>query len=392
MKSFFVDLHIHLGATATGKPVKITASKSLTLENVLNEAADLKGLDMIGIIDCHVPEVLKQIRDLVRSGDIVENEEGGLLFKDKILFIIGSEIEVYDRNSKGPIHVLTFFPLLDDMEKFSKWFSERVTNIHLSSQRIYEDGITLQNKVKQLGGLFIPAHVFTPFKSLYGKGVEKSLTEVFNRDLIDAIELGLSSDTTMVKNVHELKRYTFLTNSDAHSLANIAREYQKIKMQQPTFLELKKALKCEQGREVEANYGLDPRLGKYYQTTCEKCLNYVSDNNDKCLNCGHSRLVKGVATRIEELSSSSQLTPLNQRKRPPYIHQVPLQFIPGLGPKTIKKLRNYFKTEMNIIHSTTEAQLESVIPPKIADYIIKARNGKVSFTRGGGGKYGKVNK
>ena len=82
--------------------------------------------------------------------------------------------------------------------------SGHVKNITLSSQRIYCDGRTLQKTVKSLGGLFIPAHVFTPFKSLYGKGVRSSLTEVFDPELIDAIELGLSSDTEMVKDIEEL--------------------------------------------------------------------------------------------------------------------------------------------------------------------------------------------
>lgn len=72
--------------------------------------------------------------------------------------------------------------------------------------------------MKAFEGLFIPAHVFTPFKSLYGKGVKTSLLEVFNPDLIDGVELGLSSDTSMADTIHELQPYTFLTNSDAHSL------------------------------------------------------------------------------------------------------------------------------------------------------------------------------
>ena len=42
-------------------------------------------------------------------------------------------------------------------------------------------------------------------------------------------------------------------------------------MQEPTFSELEKALRNENGRGILANYGLDPLLGKYHQTVCEKC-------------------------------------------------------------------------------------------------------------------------
>src|SRR5690625_5784853 len=91
-------------------------------------------------------------------------------------------------------------------------------NLTLRSKRYYRTVKDFQYKVKELGGIFIPAHVFTPFKSLYGKGVKKSLKEVLDPDLIDGIELGLSSDTMMADQILELHDYCFLSNSDAHSL------------------------------------------------------------------------------------------------------------------------------------------------------------------------------
>ena len=55
-----------------------------------------------------------------------------------------------------------------------------------------------------------------------GRGVKTSLTEVFIPEYIDAIELGLSSDTNMADGIAELHSYSFLSNSDAHSLGKIA--------------------------------------------------------------------------------------------------------------------------------------------------------------------------
>src|SRR5690625_2432888 len=133
-------------------------------------------------------------------------------------------------------------------------------NITLSSQRYYGTAKDLQYKVKELDGLFIPAHVFTPFKSLYGKGVKKSLQEVLDPDLVDGIELGLSSDTYMADQIKELHDYTFLTNSDSHSLAKIGREYQQITMLEPSFEEFYYALHKVKGRRIKANYGMDPKL------------------------------------------------------------------------------------------------------------------------------------
>jgi uncharacterized protein (TIGR00375 family) len=381
----YADLHIHIGRTNKGRPVKITGSKSLTLRNILQHASNRKGLHLIGIIDCHSPEVLLEIAELVEHGIVTELPEGGLRFKQTTL-LLGSEIEVYDEFCQGAIHVLTYFPTLEKMQAFSDWLRQHVKNIHLSTQRIYVEGKELQKKVVELDGLFVPAHVFTPFKSLYGKGVKESLTEVFDPKLIDAIELGLSSDTTMVSNILEIQQYPFLTNSDAHSLGKIAREYQKLRVKEPTFEEFKKVLHQQDGREIIANYGLNPMLGKYYQTVCANCLTRVDHGQSTCPHCHNERFIKGVSTRIKELSTHDA----SFVSRPPYIHQVPLDFIPGLGAKTLDRLLNAFGTEMNVLHDVTEAQLVTVVPQKVARLIHEARQGKLSIATGGGGKYGKI--
>src|SRR5690606_21546332 len=231
MNNYYVDLHIHIGRTNSGKPVKITGAKTLTIENILQESTEIKGMDMIGVIDCHVPEVIGELERLIHIGEVYPYEEGGLRFKN-VTLILGSELEIYDDNCKGPIHVLAFMPTIEKMKIFSTWLSKRMKNITLSSQRIYVSGRELQEKVRELNGIFIPAHVFTPYKSMYGRGVKQSLTEVFYKTLIDAIELGLSSNTDMADQIKELHSFTFVSNSDAHSLPKIAREYQIIKMQE----------------------------------------------------------------------------------------------------------------------------------------------------------------
>lgn len=387
-QTIYADLHIHIGRTKSGKSVKITGSKNLTLNNILDTASKRKGLDLIGIIDCHSPEVIEEIDELIEQNKMYELQGGGLRYESTTL-IPGSEIEIYDENCHGPIHVLAFFPTLETMKKFSIWMSKQLKNIHLSSQRIYCDGRTLQREVYNLGGIFIPAHVFTPFKSLYGKGVKKSLTEVFDPHLIDGIELGLSSDTYMVNGISELSRYTFVTNSDAHSLGKLAREYQKMQLAEANFNELKMALHEQEDRRVLANYGLNPLLGKYHESVCANCGEQVDDDDlTICPYCGKSQLIKGVAKRIQELSDVVEPT----RNRPPYIHQIPLDFIPGIGPKTIEKMLDAFGTEMNILHYVTVEELEQVLPKKLAETLHLARSGKLAITVGGGGVYGKIDK
>ena len=76
--------------------------------------------------------------------------------------------------------------------------------------------------------------------------------------------------------------------------------------------------------------------------------------------------------------------------RPPYVYQIPLTFMPGLGGKTIDKLLNNFETEMNILHKLSEDDIEAVVGQKIAKNIIAARTGNVKIQSGGGGVYGKL--
>jgi uncharacterized protein (TIGR00375 family) len=385
MPNFYVDLHIHIGRTRTGKAVKITGAKSLTFTNVIHHARNEKGLNMIGIIDSHSPEVILEMEDLQAQGILQEHPNGGLTYGD-LTVIPGSELEIYDDHCQGPIHVLCYFPTIGVMKQFSLWLSNHLKNIQLSSQRIYVTGKDLQKKVKELDGLFIPAHVFTPFKSLYGKGVKKSLTEVFEPTQIDAIELGLSSNTRLADEIGELHQFSYISNSDAHSLAKIAREYQEIEMEEPTFIELEKALKGIDGRRIVANYGLDPLLGKYHQTACSNCTQPIISGEFKCPECGEDKFTKGVAERIKELQSPTE----SRRARPPYFHQVPLEFIPGLGPKMLAKLLDHFGTEMDILHRVPFNSLKEVVPQNIAELIWKARKGEINLHAGGGGKYGKI--
>lgn len=385
ISTYFADLHIHIGRDIYDQPVKITASNRLTLTNILEEASRRKGIDMVGVIDCHAPAVQQEIIQLIEEKKAYELSEGGIAFEN-VTLIMGAEIEIYDENCKGPLHVLVYLPTLKAMAAFTKWLAGKMKNVTLSSQRYYGTAKELQYKVKELNGLFIPAHVFTPFKSVYGKGVTYSLTEVFDPDLIDAIELGLSSDSRMADQIRELEAYTFVTNSDSHSLAKIGREYQQFKMGTPSFQELYYALHGVKGREVTVNYGMNPKLGKYYTTVCQACMTSLPYRTVSCTQCGSKKVVNGVFDRIQELKNRDGETP----ERPPYLYQVPLEYLPGLGPKTFEKLLERFGSEMAIIHESKLEDLKEVVPEKIAKAIIDMRHGKLQVKAGGGGQYGRV--
>ncbi len=394
MYEIFADLHVHIGRSEKGKPIKITAARSLNFANIAKECADRKGINVVGIIDCASPYVIEDIENFLKTGEAYELEDGGIIYKDKVCILLGSEVETSEkgRNGKcGSAHNICFFPHLKDIKGFSNELSYHLKNITLSTQRTDLSGYDLIDIVEEYNGILIPAHVFTPHKSYYGNCTDR-LENIFKEkfDKIFAIELGLSSDTYLADTISELETRTFLTNSDAHSLPKIAREYNKMQVEDISFKEIVRALKNEEGRKVLANYGLDPKLGKYHRTYCDDCENSIETKEpvETCPTCGGKNVTFGVFDRIELLKDKKETK--SPSHRPPYIYQVPLGFIPGVGGKTIDKLLDTFETEMNILHKLSKDDIEAVVGGKVANYIVDAREGKMEIHSGGGGNYGKV--
>jgi uncharacterized protein (TIGR00375 family) len=390
MNSYYVDLHIHIGRTERGNAVKISAANNLTFFNIANEASQRKGIDMIGIIDCHSPTVQDEIMHYLDTGDMAEIEGGGIRYHQTTI-LLGSEIEVRDPGM-GPAHLLAYMPDLKTMQNFTGWMRKHMKNVELSSQRIYVSARDLQDEVLGRGGILIPAHIFTPHKSIYGSSSSR-MEHLLNLDGIAAVELGLSADSSMAGMISELDRYTFVTNSDAHSLGKIGREYNRMALEVANYQELVLALQHKDGRAVLANYGLNPRLGKYHRTYCGQCKSILDESEssvERCLYCGSTRIVRGVMDRIQSLSDRE--TPYPPASRPPYHFQVPLEFIPGLGPRKLELLLNHFGTEMNVLHLASFEELSAVIGSELAAYIVQAREDKLLLDVGGGGHYGKVQK
>ena len=394
MYEIFADLHVHIGRSENGKPIKITAARSLNFANIAKECADRKGINIVGIIDCASPYVIEDIEDFLKTGEAYELEDGGIIYKDKVCILLGSEVETSEkgRNGKcGAAHNVCFFPHLSDIKGFSQEMSTHIKNITLSTQRSNVSGYELIDIVEKYNGILIPAHVFTPFKSYYGNCTDR-LKDIFKEkyDKIFAVELGLSSDTFLADMISELEDKTFVTNSDAHSLPKIAREYNKMLVGDISFKEVVKSLKNEDGRKIIANYGLDPKLGKYHRTHCDNCDCTIETREpvEVCPKCGSNKVTFGVFDRIELIKDKE--TTKSPSNRPPYIYQIPLSFIPGVGGNTIEKLLDSFETEMNILHKLSEDDIESVVGEKVAKNIVNARKGNIKVESGGGGNYGKV--
>ncbi len=394
MYEIFADLHVHIGRSENNKPIKITAARSLNFANIAKECRERKGIDIVGIIDCASPYVIEDIENFLSTGEAYEIRDGGIIYKDKVCIILGSEIETSEEGLNGhcgSAHNLCYFPHLKDIKGFSNEMSKHIKNITLSSQRADISAYDLVDIVEKYNGVLIPAHCFTPHKSFYGNCTDR-LEKIFKEKYykIPAIELGLSSDTYLADTISELENKAFLTNSDAHSLPKIAREYNKILVEDISFKELLKAIRNEDGRKIISNYGMDPKLGKYHRTYCEVCGKNIKGDAPvtKCDTCDSRNITMGVFDRIELIKDKKKS--ISPKNRPEYIYQIPLSFIPGVGKKSLEKLLDTFNTEMNIIHKLSKDDIEAVVGEKVANNIACARDGKMNIQAGGGGVYGQV--
>lgn len=300
----------------------------------------------------------------------------------------------------GYAHNICFFPFLKDIKKFSNIMSKYIKNITLSTQNANISAYDLIDIVHSCNGVLIPAHIFTPHKSYYGNVTDR-LKKVFKEkyNQIKAVELGLSADSFLASNISELDDKIFLTNSDAHSLQKIAREYNKFELEDISFESIVKLLNKEKDKNgninnyVIANFGLDPKLGKYHRTYCDGCNSLSQIKDNKCIKCNSKKIVKGVYDRILGIQDKDKNTSKEAKeKNDKYIYQVPLEFLPGIGNKTLNKMLETFGTEMNILHHIEINNIEAEFNLNLANQIKNLREGKLKFKSGGGGIYGKVQK
>lgn len=390
MDDYYVDLHVHIGRSSAGYEVKKATANNLTFENIAHESYHRKGIDIIGVVDCIHPYILEDIDRLMAAGDLEEMQEGGMLYKKVQTLLLGAEIETHEKKGCSA-HCLCFFPTLEQIKNFSLDVRKHMRNILTNSLMSRLTGQELYRLVEDHGGIFIPAHAFTPHKSFYGN-CSSSLHAIFDLpslDKIPAVELGLSADAMMASQLSELDEKVFISNSDAHSLVKMGREYNIFTMEAPTYNEVLKALRSMENRRVKANYGLNPQLGKYHRTFCLSCET-ILQGDPPLLHCPVSEqhpVVIGVKDRLEIIKDRPRP---ELAGRAPYHYQIPLEFIPKVGPKTIDTLIRHFGNEMNILHKAPYDALVEVVKPEIAEAIVLAREGRLHIEAGGGGTYGRI--
>jgi len=243
MKSFKVDLHMHTVLSPCG-------SLEMSPMNIVKTALE-NDLDIIGITDHNST---RQCAEVVKIGQ----ELGLTVFS-------GAEV-----TTKEEVHCLAFFenfgkleafqsyldnhlPMIpNDVEKFGfQVWVDRNEEILGQEERLLISSINqsineVEQKVRELNGIFIPAHIFRPSFSVY------SQLGFMPFDIIpDAIGISANSNIEEQIKLHpELEKFTVLRSSDAHYPQHIGSHYSVVEMEEASFEEFRMALHNKSGRKV----------------------------------------------------------------------------------------------------------------------------------------------
>ena len=259
--------------------------------------------------------------------------------------------------------------------------------------------------------VIIPAHIWTPWFSLFGSMsgfdiVEECFGEWANK--IFAIETGLSSDPQMNWRLSQLDNFSITSNSDSHSVPKIAREANVFNTEL-SYFKIIEAIKSG----IPVNYSKDssqflytiefyPEEGKYHydgHRLCNVCLSPVEAKkiNNICPKC-HRPLTIGVMHRVEDLADRPvDYKPSN---RPPFKKLVPLlEIIAEVMNSTVaakkvqnefERLINIFRDEISILTDISIKDIEAESDYKLAEAIKRVRENKLVISPGFDGEYGKV--
>lgn len=301
----FSDFHLH-------SKYSRGCSKNLDLENLV-KASKLKGLKLLITGDFTHPLWFKEIYQKLE-----EVNEG--IYKSKndneILFLLGGEISsIFLR--KGvvkKIHYLVILPRFDLVDKLNKKIS-LYGNLASDGRPILNlDVIDFMKILFEIyeKAIFIPAHIWTPWFSLYGSNSGfDSIYEAFDDyvDYVTAVETGLSSDPNMNWRIPELDKISIVSFSDAHSAHphRVGREATLLELEEISYPNVYQALKePTEKNKILMTIEFFPEEGKYHYDGHRFCKVKFSPeesnkNNYLCPVCG-KKITIGVMSRIEKLA------------------------------------------------------------------------------------------
>jgi len=410
-KSFVADLHIH-------SYLSRATSKQCDLPR-LALWAQQKGIRLLATGDFTHPEWFSRIEQDLVPGDnglfslrpeLAREVKGQVpaACQTPVDFILQVEISsIYKRGGAvRKVHNLVYMPDLQAARKLCEALG-RIGNIGSDGRPILGlDSRDLLEIVLECSdrAYLIPAHIWTPWFSVFGsKSGFDSLEECYGdlTDHIFALETGLSSDPPMNWRLSQLDGLTLVSNSDAHSPSKLGREANLFHTA-VTYDDVFDALHSGDPKRFGGTLEFYPEEGKYHLDGCRRCgvrllPPETREHGGRCPECG-KLITVGVMSRVEELADREP------GARPEtalgFSSLVPLQEVLGAcfqqGPATKRVQREYDRLlgelgpELTILRSLPVEALRCSTSPLLGEAIRRTRAGELHIQAGYDGEFGQV--
>ena len=407
---YIADLHIH-------SPFSRATSKNSNLTG-LYAWAKVKGINIVGTGDFTHPGWFAMLKE-----NLLPAEPGFFRLKDEnvpnalddvipapipVRFTLTSEIScIYKKNNRvRKIHAILYVPDLKSAENINARLAA-IGNIESDGRPIL--GLDVRNLLEILleqapEGFMVPAHIWTPWFSLFGsKSGFDSIDECFDdlKGHIFALETGLSSDPEMNRLISTLDSYTLISNSDCHSPSNLGREANMFDTKFD-FFSMRDALKNNKNNGFTATIEFFPEEGKYHldgHRKCNVCLEPEDTRkvNSICPVC-NSPLTVGVMHRVMELADRKD--PIYADGSPIFKSLIPLPEILGeimnVGRSSKRVLREYsrvisiFGSDFNLLLNVPPNEIEAKYSTLLGEAVRRIRKGKVIRKPGFDGEFGVI--
>ncbi len=391
------DLHIHSRFSRA-------TSKDLNIPNLV-KYAKIKGVNLLGTGDFTHPVWLKELKNELKvDGTGILKNQGGFPF------ILSTEISsIYKQdNSVKRIHNLILSPSFETVDQINDALKRRGVNLEADGRPICKiRPPELVEMVKEIDpkNEVIPAHIWTPWFSLFGsKSGFDRIEDCFQDQTknIFALETGLSSDPAMNWRLSPLDRFSLVSFSDLHSFWpwRIGREVTVFDLADLTYDNLIKAMRGKEG--MVETIEVDPSYGKYHYDGHRDCkISLDPKSSEKlgniCPVCKRP-LTIGVLHRVEELADREEGFVPNGSK--PFRSLIPLSeiisFVLGsnLGSSRVwegyNNLVNVFGSEFNVLLEAGEERMKRIVDDRIVSLVLQVRSGKVGVKPGYDGVYGEL--
>lgn len=394
-------------------------SPELTIPN-LESWAQKKGVNLITVADFTHPAWIKECEEnLVEDGEsgfyfYTDSDTQGIQNKDKVRFMFTTELSfIYKRHEKTRrVHNIVLAPNIQAVKKLNTALINKGFNVKSDGRPILgmscRDFLEFAKEIDERIEV-IPAHIWTPWFALFGsKSGYDSVEECYGdmSKYIFALETGLSSDPMMNYMVSALDRYILVSNSDSHSLKNIARECNVLEMDDGhiTYDEFIRILKEKDISKFLYTVEFYPEEGRYHYDGHRDCGIVLSPQESLkqkniCPKC-KKPLTLGVEHRVVELADREY--GYEVPNRPGYKKIVELDKVIaqsfGLKSRTGKKvlaqyesLISAYGSELHILLDQNLQQLtEDGVDSLLVEGLYKNREGKLNIKPGYDGEYGVV--